>query len=148
MSVWFLAAASPFKTGEEFAGALDGPTGGAIYTFADRPALIGIMVVLSALIFLYFIYASFNVKAGESTAKSPEVLGVLLLVGAASAMMSLYETVKGPNPRRASARQEMAQTRSENSPGAVPALLGMTSLAGLSSRRKRRQRPRKYLRNL
>lgn len=141
MFVWLIGAASPFSTAEEFQGAIDGPTGGAIYTFADRPALIGIMVFLSALIFLYFLYVSFNIKEGHSTAKAPHVLAALLLVGAASAMTSLYENVNNQDARRVANRYEMTQSRSSR---ALPAaLLGMTGIAGMSKRKRARRKARR-----
>lgn len=137
MFVWLLGAASPFQTWEEFEGAIDGPTGGAIYTFADRPALIGIMIVVAALAFLYFIYASFSISGGKSTAKSPPVLAMLIVAGAASAMASLYEgfTERGA-VQQASRSGETSQVAKQSSK--VPmALLGMTGLAGLSGRKRR-----------
>ncbi|PSN17706.1 hypothetical protein C7271_16320 [filamentous cyanobacterium CCP5] len=145
MYSWLIGAASPFATAEEFEGAIDGPTGGAIYTFADRPALIGVMVVVSALVFLYFIYAAFHIKSGSSTAKSPPVLGMLLVAGAASAMASLYEGVADQKASQQAARSEMAQTTQASRKLPV-ALLGMTGLAGVS-KRKRAQKVRRRLRN-
>ena len=144
MFTYLLGAASPFKTWEEFDGALDGPTGGAIYTFADRPALIGIMVVVAALVFVYFIYASFNMKAGESDAKSPPMLGLLLVAGAASAMASLYEgfTERG-NVQQASRSAEVAQVTkpSRKSPAAM---LGMLGMVGVSKRKRSSHRRMRF----
>ena len=135
MTGWFIAAASPFSTWEEFEGAIDGPTGGAIYTFADRPALIGVMIFVAALVFIYFLYSAFNIKNGHSTAKSPQVLAVLMLVGAASAMTSLYENVRGNDTRRASDRYEVAQS-TQSSRSKPAALLGMAGIAGMSKRKR------------
>lgn len=137
MFVWLLGAASPFQTWEEFEGAIEGDTGGAIYTFADRPALIGIMIVVAALAFLYFIYASFNISGGKSTAKSPPVLGMLIVAGAASAMASLYEGLTERSAvQQASRTGEAAQV--EKPANQVPmALLGMTGLAGITGRKRR-----------
>ncbi|MEB3357308.1 MAG: hypothetical protein VKK04_11330 [Synechococcales bacterium] len=144
---WLVGAASPFRSWEEFEGAADGPTGGAIYTFADRPALIGIMVVVAALIFLYFIYASFHIKSGHSSAKSPSVLGMLLVAGAASAMASLYEgVVERGTVHQASRSGEMSQISKQSHQPPV-ALLGMIGLTG-ASRRKRSQRLQRGRRRL
>lgn len=134
MISWFLGAASPFGSWEEFEGAIDGPTGGAIYTFADRPALNGIMLVVAALIFLYFIYASFHIKSGQTSAKSPPVLGLLLVAGVASAMASLYEGFTTQRAGQQSNRPAMSETAKASRQIPV-ALLGMTGLAG--TRRKR-----------
>lgn len=142
MFTWLLGAASPFQTWEEFEGAIEGPTGGAIYTFADRPALIGIMVVVAALVFLYFIYASFHISSGQSTAKSPTVLGMLLVAGAASAMASLYEgfTERGTT-QQAARGQEVSQV-TETSRRLPAAMVGMVGLFGASKRKKSNRRIR------
>lgn len=141
MLVWLLGAASPFTTWEEFEGAIEGPTSGAIYTFADRPALVGIMVVVAALVFLYFIYASFHISSGESSAKSPTVLGMLLVAGAASAMTSLYEGFTEQTVQQASRSGEISQPAKQSRK--VPlAMLGMTGLAGISQRKRVSRRRR------
>lgn len=145
MISWYLGAASPFSSWEEFEGAIDGPTGGAIYTFADRPALNGIMLVVAALIFLYFIYASFHIKSGSSSAKSPPVLGLLLVAGAASAMTTLYEGVTEQQAGQRTAHSELSQTTKASRRLPI-ALLGMTGIAGVS-KRKRAKSLRRRLRS-
>ncbi|MEM9008529.1 MAG: hypothetical protein AAGE59_34090 [Cyanobacteria bacterium P01_F01_bin.86] len=136
MFTWLLGAASPFKTWEEFEGAIDGPTGGAIYTFADRPALIGIMVFVAALIFLYFIYASFHISSGHSSAKTPPVLGMLLVAGAASAMASLYEGfTERKTVHQASRSSEVSQV-AKPSQKMPAALLGVVGMVGVSKRKR------------
>lgn len=142
MLMWILGAASPFKTWEEFEGSIDGPTGGAIYTFADRPALIGIMVVVAALVFLYFLYASFHISGGQSTAKSPTTLGLLLVAGAASAMASLYEGVTERNGVQQANRSGEISQPAKQSRKAPLAILGMTGLAGVSQRQRGSRRRR------
>lgn len=152
MMTWLLGAASPFKTWEEFEGAIDGPTGGAIYTFADRPALIAIMLVVAALLFVYFLYAAFHISAGESTAKPPGTLAMLIVAGAASAMTSLYEGLTD-QPASQQARRGGEVTRlAQSSPRHLPAaLVGMAGLLGgtkrsKSGRRVRRRTPSRRLR--
>ncbi len=139
MFTWLLGAASPFQGWEEFEGAADGPTGGAIYTFADRPALIGIMVIVSALIFLYFIYASFHISGGESTAKSPGVLGLLLVAGAASAMTSLYEGINEQKSVRQAARPGEVTQVTKTARQLPAAMVGMMGMVGVSKRKKSRR---------
>ena len=51
---------SPFSTLEEFNAAIDGPTGGAIYTFAHTPAINAIALVASVGIFIWFIVATYS----------------------------------------------------------------------------------------
>lgn len=146
MLSWIIGAASPFNGWEEFEGAVDGPTGGAIYTFADRPALIGIMVIVAALVFLYFIYAAFQIKAGESGAKSPPALGLLLVAGAASAMATLYEGWIEREAVQQASRPGKVAALTQQAREMPIALIGMTGLAGTtrrkSSRRGRRLRDR------
>lgn len=139
---WLLGAASPFQSWEEFEGAIDGPTGGAIYTFADRPVLIGIMLVVAALIFLYFLYASFHISGGESTAKSPSTLGLLLVAGAASAMASLYEGFNEQNRVREAARPGEVTQVSETSRKLPAAMVGMMGMVGVTKRKKSSRRIR------
>ncbi len=147
MYSWLIGAASPFATWEEFEGAIDGPTGGAIYTFADRPALLGIATVVAALVFIYFIYASFHIKSGDTSAEPPHALGLLLVAGAASAMASLYEgVVDQKNPQQVSRSGEVSQV-SKASRQLPAALLGMTSLTGFTARRKRSKPVRRRLTN-
>ncbi|MEM6522124.1 MAG: hypothetical protein AAF722_22665 [Cyanobacteria bacterium P01_C01_bin.70] len=142
MFTWLLGAASPFQTWEEFEGAVDGPTGGAIYTFADRPALIGIMVVVAALVFLYFLYAAFHISSGESTAKPPSALGLLLVAGAASAMTALYEGFTEQKPVRQAARSGEVAQASTSSRQLPAAMVGMLGLVSVSKRKKSSRRIR------
>ena len=147
MYSWLIGAASPFATWEEFEGAIDGPTGGAVYTFADRPALLGIATVVSALVFVYFIYASFHIKSGDTSAEPPHALGLLLVAGAASAMAGLYEGFVDQKPTQHTSRSGQV-SRMSNSSRKLPAvLLGMTSIAGMSAKRKRTKGSRRRLRN-
>ncbi|MGD1928961.1 MAG: hypothetical protein ACFB12_08620 [Leptolyngbyaceae cyanobacterium] len=142
MVSWIVGAASPFNGWAAFEGAIDGPTGGAIYTFADRPILIGIMIVVAALIFLYFIYASFHISSGRSTPKSPPVLGLLLVAGAASAMTSLYEGVMEREAVRQTARPGQSQVAEPTARKVPLAVFGMTGLVGLTGRQRPRKRRR------
>lgn len=142
MVSWIVGAASPFQGWEAFEGAIEGPTAGAIYTFADRPVLIGIMIVVAALIFLYFIYASFHISSGRSTPKSPPVLGLLLVAGAASAMTSLYEGVMEREAGRQTARSVPSQVAAPTARKMPLAMFGLTGVVGLTGRRRPRQRRR------
>ena len=51
---------SPFSTLEEFNGVLDGPTEGAIYTFADAPIFNNIALLASVGIFIWFIAKTYS----------------------------------------------------------------------------------------
>lgn len=76
---------SPFKTSEEFLKAK-----GPIHTFADNPTIIGILIGVSILILLYFIYSSYTIKKGSPAPKSPAVLGLLIATSALSFVNSAY----------------------------------------------------------
>jgi hypothetical protein len=140
-----MAVASPFRTWEEFEGALDGPTEGAIFTFADRPAITAVLIIVSALMFIYFLYASFHTKVNDEPAKSPTALGVLFLAGAVSLASAMYDAYANRQPqealRRRSGPEAIARHRPNN-----PAFLGLVGLTALpkvfqprSSRRKTRR---------
>lgn len=51
---------SPFSTYEEFEGAIDGPTGGAIYTFANSPAINTIALLICVGLFIWFLVRTFT----------------------------------------------------------------------------------------
>ncbi|MBD2231118.1 hypothetical protein [Phormidium tenue] len=51
---------SPFATYEEFEGAIDGPTGGAMYTFAHTPTINAIALLIGASLFVWFLARTFK----------------------------------------------------------------------------------------
>ena len=57
---------SPFKTSQEFL-----EVKGPLYTFANNPVWIGVFLILSVLIFLWFIYASYQTKRDETNTPTP-----------------------------------------------------------------------------
>lgn len=131
---------SPFQTLEEFQQATDGPTGGAIYTFANAPALIGIAIVLSVLLLFWFIYASYTTKAEKSETSNPLHLSVLIVAGLVSLAGSLYPT--NSNPAEVAARRDVKTTASSNHRHTPLTLLGLAGLATLPTHR-RLKRPRR-----
>jgi hypothetical protein len=89
---------SPFSTYKEFLEAK-----GPIYTFANNSTMIGFFIVLTILILLYFIYATFAPRSQSTNTNNPVALGVLLMVGLSSALASnLYNLVQreGQPPAR------------------------------------------------
>lgn len=132
---------SPFKTFKEFSEAK-----GAIYTFTNNPAIVGILIVLSALIFLYFIYASFSIKKGESSAKSPTVLSLLIATSAFSLAQSVYtsqvEKMNNTSLKKEGVTAERV-TRSRRQGWQVPmATVGMTVASGSIIQRRSRNKSR------
>lgn len=133
---------SPFDSFKEFSKAE-----GAIYTFANNPTLIGILIVVSALVFLYFIYASFSIKKGQSTAKSPGMLGLLIAASvslAESAYTSYTEHHKPVSQKQGPA--QVARSGQGSGQQGPMAAMGITFASGtvwgrlrLRSRRRSRQ---------
>ncbi|MBD0336273.1 MAG: hypothetical protein ICV62_12350 [Cyanobacteria bacterium Co-bin13] len=129
--------ASPFQNYQEYYEAT-----GPIYTFSDRPVVIALLLITSVLIFLYFIYASFNIRKGESQAKNPVILSILLATTAFAAAEAIYQQVSG----KQSTTQAQVVQPAEERPAAQPlALLGMVGLGGAASRRARAGRRLKRL---
>ena len=54
---------SPFKTIEEFNAAADGPTEGAIYTFAHTPIVNALALLVSVGIFVWFIIKTYDTRS-------------------------------------------------------------------------------------
>ncbi|GAB4376841.1 MAG: hypothetical protein Kow00121_24710 [Elainellaceae cyanobacterium] len=133
---------SPFQTIEEFNQATEGPTGGAIYTFANNPALIGIAIIASVLLFCWFIYASFTVKAEQEKVSNPVNLSVLIVAGLVSLASSLFPG-HTDSAKEASARRETRATASAPHHQTPFALLGLAGLGAASSQQTRRLRRRK-----
>ncbi len=82
---------SPFSTVEEFNAAIDGPTEGAIYTFANTPIINHIALLVAVGIFIWFIVATYSTHVEPPTTavnnslnrlSSWIVIGLLSLVAA------------------------------------------------------------------
>lgn len=130
MNRLILAGASPFKSAEEFANAE-----GAFYTFADRPALIGILLVVSLLIFLYFLYYTFGTTKGTNNAKNPAVLGLLMATGMATFLSASVE------PERVEAANRLRVRLARSSQQLVLAPLALMGVATPLSSRKGKRKP-------
>ncbi|MBD2260675.1 cell envelope integrity protein TolA [Pseudanabaena sp. FACHB-2040] len=128
--------ASPFRDYQSFNEAT-----GPIYTFSDRPVVIALLLVASVLIFLYFIYSSFNIRKGESQAKNPIILSILLATTAFAAAEAIYQQVSG---KQSTTQAQVSQPAEERTPQPL-ALLGMVGLGGAASRRPRTGRRLKRL---
>lgn len=129
---------SPFSTFEEFSAA-EGP----IYTFASSPSVITFLILLSALISLYFLYASFGMK-NEFAKPTNETGAIALLIATGiSALLSLVpgyspsQRLEANNPRLAAAKVQIGRG------AALPSVfMGLVSLTGLAAVRSQ-QRPRR-----
>jgi RsiW-degrading membrane proteinase PrsW (M82 family) len=76
---------SPFKTFKEFSEA-EGP----IYTFANNPSAIAVLLIVVAGITIYFLYASYNIKPGETKPQNPVALSLFLIAGVSSLLASSF----------------------------------------------------------
>ena len=82
---------SPFSTIEEFNNVLEGPTEGAIYTFANAP-IINILALLAAVgIFVWFIVATYTTHAEPTSVnKSLDRLSSFIIIGLLSFVAADY----------------------------------------------------------
>lgn len=129
---------SPFSTLEEFNAAIDGPTGGAIYTFANAPAINAIALIVSVGIFLWFIVATYS-KHHEfpSVDKSINRLSSFIVFGLLS-LVAADQIQQNHQPRQSA--QAAPKTRLVQSSKRV-APLALLGMAGIGLPRKRRKRP-------
>lgn len=140
---------SPFKTYQEFYEAE-----GAIYTFSDRPMIIAILLIVSALMFLYFIYATFQPKREHLEAKSPVVLSLLIITSAVSLVDTIYTQYIQRGDQRSTAsvvrdaEQPTASASRRNGANPLEALpfLGLVGGGAAASRRRTSDRPKAKLR--
>ncbi|MGD1895702.1 MAG: hypothetical protein ACFB16_01990 [Phormidesmis sp.] len=83
---------SPFTTIEAFNDAINGPTEGAIYTFAQSPVINAIALIASAGLFIWFIVSTYSGHDSKSSSvdKSLEHLSTFFIVGFLSLMAAEY----------------------------------------------------------
>lgn len=130
---------SPFSTFEEFSAA-EGP----IYTFANSPGVITFLILLSALISLYFLYASFGMK--NEFAKPTDETGAiaLLIATGVSALLSLVPGYSSSyrseanDSRPTAARVQFG--RGATLPGVFLGLAGITGSATSQGKQRLRRR--------
>lgn len=136
---------SPFSTIEEFNNALDGPTEGAIYTFANAP-IINILALIAAVgIFIWFMVSTYTVHTeSPPLSKSLDRLSSFIVIGLLSLVAADY--------RQSSQRDRSTTTRHRptltsplhSAKRTLPlGLLGMVS-AGLPSFRQSKKKSGKF----
>ena len=76
---------SPFKTSQEFL-----EVKGPLYTFANSPVWLTIFLILSVVIFLWFIYASYKIKSSSDVNSGIAAISILILTGTISVAQSIY----------------------------------------------------------
>lgn len=77
---------SPFETPQEFL-----KVKGPLYTFANSPVWLTLFLILSVMVFLWFIYASYQIKSGSNSKNSDiATMSILILTGFVSLAQSVY----------------------------------------------------------
>lgn len=76
---------SPFKTPQEFLE-VEGP----LYTFANSPVWLTIFLILSTVIFLWFILASYKIKSDSDVNSDVAAMSIFILTGLISVAQSIY----------------------------------------------------------
>lgn len=134
---------SPFSTFEEFEGALNGPTGGAIYTFANSPAINIIALLICVGLFLWFLVGTFTTHYKvPAVDKSLNHLSALIVAGLVSLTGAEYRQPVQSNPTAAAPQQAVSHR-----PGARSAL-GLLGLVGVGLPTGQRSRRRGLYRNI
>ena len=111
---------SPFSTIEEFKGAIDGPTGGAIYTFAKTPIINHIALVVAVGIFVLFIVNTYITpaepgvehSAENGVDKSLKHLSLFIVAGLLSFVAAGHRYASRPEANAERTAQNMPQMRS------------------------------------
>jgi len=137
---------SPFSTIEAFNSAADGPTEGAIYTFANAPLINNIALLASVGIFCWFIISTYTAHAKPPAVdKSLDRLSSFIVIGLLSLLVAEHE----PSARTEQAVQNTTQRKTQiavaqSSMRAAPfGLLGMVSM-GIPAFRRSKKRKERY----
>lgn len=126
---------SPFSTIEEFEGAIDGPTGGAIYTFANSPAINIILLLICVGLFLWFVVRTFSTHYEiPAVDKSLNHLSAFIVAGLLSLAGAEYRQPAQPTQPTAAPSGMVSDHR----PGATSAL-GLLGLMGVGLPAQRRR---------
>lgn len=150
---------SPFSTIEDFNSAVDGPTEGAIYTFANSPVINNIALLLAVGIFIWFIIKTYSTHAGPSRVdKSMNHLSSFIVFGLLSLVtLNHWQSSQLPTLQRraqnisqqdsvqANALTQKLRSGSQQLPTGLFGMvsLGFPSFSRLRNRRKSRS-PRRY----
>ena len=129
---------SPFSTIEEFNSAIDGPTEGAIYTFANAPVFNMIALLVAVGLFVWFIASAYTHAKPPAVDRSLERLSSFIVIG----LLSLVAADYPRSVRSEKATQAAVPTMMGASRRAAPmGLLGMVGIVGLPGLRRSKARP-------
>ena len=151
---------SPFTTVEDFNGAIDGPTEGAIYTFAQSPIINNIALLVAVGLFIWFIsktYSSHRAPASRID-KSINHLSTLIVVGFLSLVAADYRQPRPTDVEQRAQREAVSEVQAtragvsqtgQSQPSAKKHLpLGLMGLVGTGALPlrwgRKKQRARKY----
>lgn len=132
---------SPFSTLEEFNGAIDGPTGGAIYTFAGSPAINAIALLVAVGIFLWFMVKTYATAHQETSSVDKSINSLSSFIVAGLLSLVAADQLQQPPVREQTHRSAPRSSLVTTAKRAPMALLGMVGL-GLPARRAKRRRYR------
>ena len=130
---------SPFDSIEAFNGAIDGPTEGAIYTFAANPAINNIALLVAVALFVWFIFATYTTRHElPKVDKTLNSLSALFVVGLLTLVSAEYR--KNPDALKTAGVQQERQALTSRRSVQIP--LGMLGMVGIGLPRfgKRNQR--------
>lgn len=143
---------SPFANIEEFNSALDGPTGGAIYTFAQSPAINIIALLVAVGIFIWFIISTYRSHAEPHSGvdKSLNHLSSFMVIGLLSFVAASHRNFERLSTVEQTARHTPSQTNTfQQASNRIPlGLIGMVSTGlPMFSRMSKRKKSRRSLRS-
>ncbi len=117
---------SPFSTIDEFQGAIDGPTEGAIYTFASSPAINSIALLIGIGIFFWFLSKTFSTRYEANTVdKSLNHLSAFIVAGLLSLAGAEYQQTHQPHS------PDKAQPQAVSPRSGATTALGFLGMAGI-----------------
>ncbi|MES1022454.1 hypothetical protein ABN584_06085 [Gloeocapsa sp. BRSZ] len=124
---------SPFSTPKEFLEA-EGP----IYTFGNNPLIITFLLIVSGILFLWFIYASYKIKSGKPPAKNSVALSLLIAASAFSLAGNAYNSTVDKIHQPARRETTLRVNSSKKHQWQLPiTLIGMVASGSLLQRRSK-----------
>jgi hypothetical protein len=140
---------SPFQTIDEFNGAIDGPTEGAIYTFANSPAINNIALLAAVALFIWFLVGTYSAHHSmPKLDKSLNSLSTAIVVGLLSLVAADFrQQAQEVESARKHQSTIAASPRANLQQRTIPlGLLGMVGLgASPAGRLRHRRRHRRSL---
>ena len=129
---------SPFSNYKEFLE-VEGP----IYTFGNNPTIITFFLIVSAVLFLWFIYASYTIKSGKPAPKNPVVLSLLIAASAFSLVSSVYNSTVDNQPAQTQETKSRVVSSNKQQWQLPMTLIGMVASGSLLQRHSPKNRRRK-----